>query len=98
MNTESSILKLIEDNNRLRKRVAELEKSYADSRQRECVLEHELTAVIGEIQHLQPPGSPPPGGSIDLVRWIVREAHQAVDFYRLYQDHAVGKPMITIGT
>lgn len=36
--------------------------------------EQELEQIVGAIQrHLQPPGSPPPGGSLMLVRWCIDE-------------------------
>ena len=39
-------------------------------------LEQRLTSVVGLIQRLQPPGSPPPGDEETLVRWIVGDVWQ----------------------
>lgn len=47
----------------------------------------ELTRIVGEVQRLQPAGSPPPGDALILVRWIVIEAAKELTRLRGYVQH-----------
>lgn len=51
----------------------------ADCRKQLAEAKAELTEVVGLIQRLQPRGSPPPGGTQELVRWIVQTRGQELE-------------------